>query len=285
MTRQFSTALILVASVVLPTAVQGNMKTGIFNKIAETTRDLPVTTGGASPFGEQVGRFSLDGFMDTFEELTDKQWGTPSTTLDLDLMGLLRNVFVSEEGHTRLLQEAWGDPEILRTLMDDLPLFDVIKPLRALKEKKTLTPSDGFEAVVALKDTMGKLLTSLQSIRDPESFAEKIYKYATSEDPKWKSLLARIEEGDTTSHLESQQFLLNEEIGDLIDLKALGFGGELPSLVTKAIETTKQNEPLVWGSVLSDPIARRFLDNPILAVQEAVDAASDYVKNAKASAQ
>lgn len=55
--------------------------------------------------------------------------------------------------------------------------------------------------------------------------------------------------------------------------------------MTKAIETTKQNEPLVWGSVLSDPIARRFLDNPILAVQEAVDAASDYVKNAKASAQ
>jgi len=72
----------------------------------------------------------------------------------------------------------------------------------------------GMEAVLVLKDTMGKVLTSLESIRDPERFAEKMYKYATSEDPKWKSLVARIEEGDTTSHLESQQFLLNEEIGD-----------------------------------------------------------------------
>lgn len=71
----------------------------------------------------------------------------------------------------------------------------------------------------------------------------------------------------------------------VIDLKALGFGGELPSLVTKAIETTKQNEPLVWDSVLSDPIAKRFLSNPTLAVQEAVDAASDYVNTAKASSQ
>lgn len=61
---------------------------------------------------------------------------------------------------------------------------------------------------------MGKVLTSLQSIRDPELFAEKMYKYATSEDPKWKSLLARIEAGDQSSHLETQQFLLNEEIGD-----------------------------------------------------------------------
>lgn len=72
----------------------------------------------------------------------------------------------------------------------------------------------GIEAVLALKDTMGKVLTSLESIRDPERFAEKMYKYATSEDLKWKSLVARIEEGDATSHLEMQQFLLNEEIGD-----------------------------------------------------------------------
>jgi len=80
--------------------------------------------------------------MDTLEELTDKQWGTPKTTLDRDLMGLMRDVFVSEEGHTRLLQEAWADPQILRALMDELPFFDVIKPLRALKEKETLTTRD-----------------------------------------------------------------------------------------------------------------------------------------------
>jgi hypothetical protein len=139
----FSMALFLVVCALLPTVVLGNKKTGIFNKIADTNRDLQATaTGGASAFLGEAGRFSLEGFMDTFEELTDKQWGTPKTTLDTDLIGLIRNVFVLEEGHTRLLQEAWADPQILRALMEDLPLFDVIKPLRALKEKATLTNRD-----------------------------------------------------------------------------------------------------------------------------------------------
>ena len=61
---------------------------------------------------------------------------------------------------------------------------------------------------------MAKVLTSMESIRDPERFAEKMHKYATSEDPAWKSLVARIEAGDLSSHLESQQFLLNQEVGD-----------------------------------------------------------------------
>jgi hypothetical protein len=141
--QRLSTALFFVLCTLLLTAVLGNKKTGIFNKIADTTRDLQASaTGGASALLGGAGRFSLEGFMDTFEELTDKQWGTPKTTLEFDLIGLMRDVFVKDEGHTRLLQEAWGDPEILRALMDDLPIFDVIKPLRALKEKKTLTSRD-----------------------------------------------------------------------------------------------------------------------------------------------
>jgi hypothetical protein len=144
----FSIALLLLlVCTLLPAVVLGNKKTGIFNKIADTTRDLQATaTGGASGLLGQAGRFSLDGFMDAFEELTDKQWGTPKTTLDSDLIGLMRDVFVQDESHTRLLQEAWADPEILRALMDDLPMFDVIKPLRALKEKKeALTARDVSE--------------------------------------------------------------------------------------------------------------------------------------------
>lgn len=140
----FTGLSLLVLCTLLPTAVLGNKKAAIFNKIADNTRDLqaaPATTG-ASAFFEKVGRFSLEGFMDTFEDMTVKQWGTPKTTLDMDLMGLMRDVFVQDEDHTRLLQEAWADPEILRTLMEDLPMFDVIKPLRALKEKKTLTAKD-----------------------------------------------------------------------------------------------------------------------------------------------
>lgn len=65
-----------------------------------------------------------------------------------------------------------------------------------------------------LKDTMGKVITSLESVRDPEQFAEKMYKAATRTDAPWKSLLARIEAGDESSHLEAQQFVLNEEVGD-----------------------------------------------------------------------
>lgn len=259
--RLFFATLVLTVFALLPTVVLGNKKTGIFNKIAGATRDLQAAAkGGASAVLGGAGRFSVEGFMDAFEELADKQWGTPKTTLDIDLLELMREVFVKEEGHTRLMQEAWGDPEILRALMEDLPIFDMIKPLRALKQKETLTAKDvsrrahtgfehcrcrdrnegeeqawprtptsqltqyihnthphasqGIDAVLVLKDAMAKVITSLESIRDPERFAEKMYHYATSEDPEWKSLLARIEAGDTSSHLESQQFLLNKEIGD-----------------------------------------------------------------------
>lgn len=192
--------------------------------------------------------------------------------------------------------------------------------------------------MLTLKDTMGKVLTSLQSVRDPELFAEKMYKYATSEDPKWKSLLARIEAGDTSSHLETQQFLLNEEIGDrksqgqkyacvpvhpvsdvhmkiqlsvscifalvpfriqcflksfhthvqsmqVIDLEAMGFGGDkLPDILRKSIERVKSDEPLLWDSILTDPIAKSVVENPIEAVKEIVAAAMDASAFAKASA-
>lgn len=74
--------------------------------------------------------------------------------------------------------------------------------------------TQGLEAVLILKDTMGKLINSLEGVRDPERFAEKMYKAATRTDTPWTSLLARIEAGDTSSHLEAQQFVLNEEIGD-----------------------------------------------------------------------
>lgn len=140
----FTALFVLVVCTLFPIVVLGNKKAAIFNKIADTTRNVqadPVTTG-ASAFLNKAGRFSLEGFMDAFEDLTLKQWGTPKTTLDTELIGLMRDVFVQDKDHTRLMQDAWADPEILRTLMEDLPMFDVIKPLRALKEKETLTAKD-----------------------------------------------------------------------------------------------------------------------------------------------
>ena len=159
-----STAVFLLAVCTLfPTVVLGNKKTGIFNKMADTTRDLQgaATTGASALLGAAgAGQFSLDGFMDKFEELADKQWGTPKATLDFDLISLMRDVFVQDKEHTRLLQEAWADPEILRALMEDLPMFDVIKPLRALREKETLTPQDvskSDERILSVANASGRM--------------------------------------------------------------------------------------------------------------------------------
>ena len=135
------------------TMVLGNKKAEIFSKIADTTtRDLQATTtanndgssngSAASAAAAEAEEGILGQVFDIFESLADKQWGTTKGSLDMDLMGFVRDVYLADEDHTRQLQEAWSDPEILRYLADELPFFTVIKPLRALKEKATLTPHD-----------------------------------------------------------------------------------------------------------------------------------------------
>jgi hypothetical protein len=68
----------------------------------------------------------------------------------------------------------------------------------------------------------------------------------------------------------------------VIDLEAFGFGGDrLPDILAKSLETTTKNEPLLWQTILTDPVAKRVLENPIAAVKEIVGAAmdaSDYKK-------
>lgn len=163
----FSAALfLLVVCTLFPAVVLGNKRTAIFNKIADTSRDLQFpATEVASSF---LGEFTLEGFMDKFEEFSDKQWGTPKATLDMDLMRLMQDVFVRDQDHTRLLQEAWGDPRVLRVLIDDLPIFDVIKPLRALREKKdTLTTKDVSTVHYTTKNEW-MLNTANASINDNE---------------------------------------------------------------------------------------------------------------------
>lgn len=70
----------------------------------------------------------------------------------------------------------------------------------------------------------------------------------------------------------------------VIDLEAAGFGGKLPDILAKSIEATKTEEPLLWQTLLTDPVAKRVLENPILAAKEAMDAAIDAASYAKASA-
>jgi hypothetical protein len=153
MTRLFS-SLTATFLVIYAMMVAGNKKAGIFTKIADTTtRDLQATTttanidssngSDASATAAEAGEGILGQVFDIFESLADKQWGTTTKgSLDMDLLGFVRDVYLADEDHTRQLQEAWSDPEILRYLADELPFFTVIKPLRALKEKGTLTPED-----------------------------------------------------------------------------------------------------------------------------------------------
>jgi hypothetical protein len=71
----------------------------------------------------------------------------------------------------------------------------------------------------------------------------------------------------------------------VIDLGAMGFGGTfLPAILTKAIETTKKNEPLLLTSILTDPLVKRVLENPLLVVKEVMDAAMDAADYAKVNA-
>lgn len=71
----------------------------------------------------------------------------------------------------------------------------------------------------------------------------------------------------------------------VIDLEAFGFGGDrLPDILAKSLEATQRDEPLLWQSILTDPVAKRVLENPIAAVKEVMDAAMDASGYKKSSA-
>lgn len=62
----------------------------------------------------------------------------------------------------------------------------------------------------------------------------------------------------------------------VIDLEAFGFDGKkLPDILAKAMDRTLTDEPLLWNSILTDPIAKSVMENPIEAVKEVVAAAMD----------
>lgn len=61
----------------------------------------------------------------------------------------------------------------------------------------------------------------------------------------------------------------------VIDLEAFGFGGKLPDILAKSIKTSQADEPLLWDSILTDPVAKRAISDPMAVVKEVVDAAMD----------
>lgn len=45
----------------------------------------------------------------------------------------------------------------------------------------------------------------------------------------------------------------------MIDLKELGFNGDEPAIFQIAREAVKKQEPAIWNSVLSSPLARKYM--------------------------
>lgn len=67
----------------------------------------------------------------------------------------------------------------------------------------------------------------------------------------------------------------------VIDLEAFGFGGTLPDILAKSIKTTQGDEPLLWDSILTDPVAKAVISDPMAVVKQVVDAAMDAADYAK----
>lgn len=45
----------------------------------------------------------------------------------------------------------------------------------------------------------------------------------------------------------------------MVDLKELGFDGTEPAILQLARGAVKNEEPAIWDSVLSDPLARKYM--------------------------
>lgn len=61
----------------------------------------------------------------------------------------------------------------------------------------------------------------------------------------------------------------------VIDLEAMGFGGQFPEILAKGIKSVKQDEPLLWDSLITDPIAKRAVEDPMTVVKEIINIATD----------
>lgn len=72
----------------------------------------------------------------------------------------------------------------------------------------------GRQAVTAFADVMTKMLDSVESVRDPQKMAEKLYNYAQGADKVFNALKERVESGDKSAEFEMQQHMLNNELGD-----------------------------------------------------------------------
>lgn len=116
------------------------------------------------------------------------------------------------------LKEIWSKPEVAKALLDNMPVFQGIKGMKAIQQKGekegSLTSEDGLAALGAFTEYLQASAKALESVLDPEKFASKIYAYQNSEDNVFKDLVARVEKGDVEATLALQQELVTREVGD-----------------------------------------------------------------------
>lgn len=66
----------------------------------------------------------------------------------------------------------------------------------------------------------------------------------------------------------------------VIDLQAMGFGGQMPKILGKALKFSMEEEKPLWDTLMVDPIAKRFLEDPMGAAQNAIKVAKDFAAQA-----
>ncbi|EKU21707.1 hypothetical protein NGA_0195700 [Nannochloropsis gaditana CCMP526] len=189
---------------------------------------------------------------------------------------------LTNKAHVDELKATWSDPVVFRFLRDQTPFLKAFKPLRPLFSKEALTPQDGVDAVETFKNAMLKVLATIEAVRDPEGMATLMFNYSNLQDPEWVSLIARLQAGEKEAQLELQQYILDRELGGLIDLNEMGFDGQEPSILKEARETVQREEPELWDSIFSeDPIARKYMEAPETVLKDVMDLTSECETNLK----
>ncbi|TFJ83240.1 hypothetical protein NSK_005456 [Nannochloropsis salina CCMP1776] len=272
-----------------------NRKTGIFNKFFESQQSVQEPTdstvrpaGGrrndrnlVPPLGSANGDLSV--LKETlFDPLADWEWDLAERAFAGDVFAVLREGMLTNKAHVDELKATWSDPVVLRFLRDETPLLKAFKPLRPLFSKEALTPQDGVDAVETFKNAMLKVLATIEAVRDPEGMATLMFNYSNLQDPEWVSLIARLQAGEKEAQLELQQYILDRELGGLIDLKEMGFDGQEPSILKQAREAVQREEPELWDSIFrEDPIARKYMEAPETVLKDVMDLTSEFATNLK----
>jgi len=205
----------------------GSKKAGLFQRLSRVLDTGAAEDDDGTPFTDEQWHATkdegepVDPSMMNFKmpaekvDAWDKDKGLRilQQTMDGDLTGPMRGL-LKDVGD---LHQAWSHPHVFRALMSQVPLFHAIKPIQAIvrgKNEEDYTSEDGEAAAGAFKGFMFKAMDALETLRDPEKFAEKMMSYANTKDQTLLDLFAKAARGDDENHKEINNFFMKKELGD-----------------------------------------------------------------------